>query len=211
MPTQIKKEIICPKCGKNNISVLKIGVDSAENPVIKDKILDETIFDWVCKECDYKARISYPLLYIDREKNYSIALTPAPGKSDTISPTNVIIGMKKRRVKGLAELKEKIIIFDQNLNDIAIEIAKITLFDEIKEKQKIKKMKIYYNKIDENKNIEFAVFFTGAKKAEYHKLEYKEYEDALKLLENKEFSDVEKFARVGQTLALELAGKMKNI
>ena len=104
MSTEITKDIVCPQCGESQKYRLYAGINAQENPELKQRILDETLFDWRCQRCNYFAAMAYPFLYTDPQGKYVVCVTPA-GSKNTAQPTPAVKDYTKRQVKNLAELK----------------------------------------------------------------------------------------------------------
>lgn len=211
MSTQLKKEIICPKCGKNDKITMIAGINNSQNPEIKERILSEEIFDWRCPSCSYGAQMVYPMLFHDPAKGYMIALTPAAGKADSIEPTTPLAEVIKRRVKSPAELKEKIMIFDAGLDDVAVELVKNALCSIIKDSYKTSRVKAYFSRICDDKSLEFAIFLGGKKEAVYQATKPEVYNQSAEVLRSLNFSEPNEFLRVGPTLAERLLVEYKSM
>ncbi len=210
MATQMKKEIICPKCENSDKITMQIGMVNTNTGNVKEQILDESLFDWQCPNCGYNAQITYPLVYSDPIKNYMLILTPVAGQSANIKSVDVLENATKRRVKSLAELKEKILIFDAELDDIAIELVKESLSLAVKESYNASKVKLYFAKQNEDKSLDFAIFLSGKKTAIYQTAKYELYVQFLELLLALEFSeDMGEFLRVGPSLARKIIENSK--
>ncbi len=211
MSSTIEKEILCPKCGDKETLSMHIGTNISELPHIKTEILNQTIFDKTCKKCGYERQIIYPMVYHDPKKAYMIALTPVAGKAKTISAPNELKEIIKRRVKSLEELKEKIFIFDEKLNDVAIEMLKNSICEVISKKNNTNKNKAYFCRVCDNQSLEFAIFLYGEKKPIYHtaKMEiYKKYDEISRSIFN---DDTNEFLRVGPTLARVILKKYESL
>ncbi|MEG1426958.1 MAG: CpXC domain-containing protein [Oscillospiraceae bacterium] len=211
MSTQIKKDIICPKCGQSDKLAMLTGVNNAQNPEFKGKILSETLFDWRCPKCGYCCQMVYPLVFHDPKKAYMIALTPSAGKAKTIEPTPEIANIIKRRVKSLAEMKEKIMIFDSGLDDVAVELVKNALCSIIRNSYKSNKIKAYFSRICPDKGLEFAIFLGGKKEALYHATKAEVYNQSAEVLRSLNFSEPNQFLRVGPTLAEKILQEYKSL
>ncbi len=207
MASKLTKEIICTKCGAKEKSLMHIGINVSEDPQMKNEILNQTIFDKVCPSCGYSRQIAYPVVYHDPKKRYMIALTPAAGKASTIKAPKHITEIVKRRVKSLEELKEKIFIFDSNLNDVAVEMVKNSICDAIREQNKSNKNKAYFSKIADDNSLEFAIFLDGSKKPIYYKSASSVYESFEQLANSVFVEDGQEFLRVGPTLVRKLFDK----
>ena len=76
MSTEIVKDIVCPQCGESQKYRLFSSINSRENPELKQAILEETLFDWRCRRCNYFAAMAYPFVYIDNEAGFVVCVAP---------------------------------------------------------------------------------------------------------------------------------------
>ncbi len=204
----MEKKVVCPKCSEKFPMKIYSCINNALEPELKAEILKETIFDTVCESCSYTSQMLYQMLYHDPQKNYCITFTPKAGVADTLVSTEELEDTTKRRVKSLAELKEKILVLDAKLNDVALEIAKVALCSMLEKQNQGKRIKAYFCKIDGN-DLEFAVIVTGDTDYSYHKVNIEVYNQSLEVLNITEFKEENIFLRVGPTLASELLEKYK--
>ena len=209
MSTTIKKEIACPQCGESEVFTIISGINSVENPELKDKILDETLFDWRCKHCGYSAQMSYPMVYHDPKLGYMVALYRTSTKGNRIEVAPSISRLVKRRVKNLSELKEKILIFDAGLDDVSVELVKNAICTIIKKSYKNNKVKAYFSKICGDGGLEFAIFLAGRAEPIYHATKPEVYKQSAEVLRSLDFVEPNEFLRVGPTLAEGLLEKYK--
>lgn len=125
---------------------------------MKEKVLSGEIFSWTCPHCKQTLHVHYDFLYHDMKRNYMIYYSP--NGCDEINKTvNDMLGKFKgmrsttyRSVDNYNRLLEKIRIFEANLNDIVIEIAKVLMkFD--KESKVPEGCEVFFDKyIDSVKN-----------------------------------------------------------
>lgn len=136
-------EIICDRCKhtENFHAWDSINVDL--DPKMKDKILSEEIFHWVCPKCGAKHYIDYCFLYHDMKNKCMIQFDPRENLENTnkieMPPMPALFhldGYQFRIVYGLQNLKEKIFILDAGLDDRIIEFLKYISIDTIKETNK---------------------------------------------------------------------------
>lgn len=131
--SQLCKNIItCPKCQTEGEYEYWSSVNIDLNPELKKKIFNEEIFIWTCPKCGAKVFIPFGMLYHDmnhkfiiffsheqeEERNYEMGTTP---KGLELNKEYTL-----RIVKGLMNFKEKILILENGLNDIAVEKLKYT-------------------------------------------------------------------------------------
>lgn len=134
MSTQINKDVSCPHCGAIVKTQMWPGMNPQENPDLRVLVLDETLFDWKCPACGYEAQLVYPCLYHDKSNQFMIYVVPN-GNDSALQSVDIsgefpqFNEMTKRVVTSLAGLKEKILIFEAGLNDLAVELVKLALTD----------------------------------------------------------------------------------
>lgn len=202
MSTEIMKDIICPQCGVSQKFLLTTGINARENPELKQRALEETIFDWRCQRCNYFAAMAYPFLYMDPDARYVVCVTPG-GSGQPAEPTETVKDFVKRRVKNLAELKEKTLIFDNGLDDVAVEVVKNALCTIIKNKYEAKRVHAYFSRIQEN-DMEFAVFVPGQPEPVYHSTRMEVYQQSQEVLRALNFVDPPGFATIDAKLARDI-------
>lgn len=167
MSTQMNKDVSCPHCGAVIRTQMWPGISAEEAPKIRERILDETLFDWKCPCCGYEAQLVYPCLYHDKSKKFMVYVVPN-GNGCELQPVDVsktfpqFDGMTKRVVTSLAGLKEKIMIFEAGLDDLAVELVKLALSDVAASKHGKTVETGYFCAVDkEAGRIEFSLFLPG--------------------------------------------------
>ncbi len=190
MSTQINKDVSCPHCGAAVKTQMWPGIDAQENPELRAHILDETLFDWKCPACGYEAQFIYPCLYHDRTLEYMIYVVPN-GNDCALQSVNVgesfpqFNNMNKRVVSSLAELKEKILIYEAGLNDLAVELVKLALSDVAEKKHGRTVDAGYFYSVDkEAGRIEFSFFLEGETEAVRQGTRIDVYNKSLEIVEN---------------------------
>jgi hypothetical protein len=112
-------------------------VDSNRNPKLKQKILNGEFFVRHCSNCDEKMMIWHDTMYQDHEKGFLIYLT-----NDVVEISKTMewtrdeknIGhmpedTRIRIVQNQNQLKEKLNLFEYELDDRVIELIKLQLLD----------------------------------------------------------------------------------
>lgn len=209
MSTEITKDIICPQCGESQKYKLFASINAKENPELKRQILDETLFDWRCRRCNYFAAMAYPFLYTDPDQNYVVCVVPA-GSESAVEPTEAVKDYTKRRVKNLAELKEKILIFDSGYDDIAIELVKNALCGIIKNSYKVSRVHAYFSRVN-NGEMEFAIFLPRKDEPVYHSTKMDVYKQSQEVLRALDFVDPSGFVIADAKLAKKIIEDYQNI
>lgn len=208
MSTEIVKDIICPQCGESQKYRLFSSINPKDNPELKQSVLDETLFDWRCQRCNYFAAMAYPFVYVDNRARYIICAAPG-GNGKTIEPTEQIKGYVKRRVKNLAELKEKILIFDSGLNDVAVELVKNALCTIIKRGYNNARLHAYFSKT-EGEKMDFAIFLPRQPEPVYHSTRIEVYNQSQEVLRTLDYVEPENFITVDARLAKKIIEEYQN-
>lgn len=130
MSKQTKINIACPKCNYEQDFVMWESINATLNLELKKQLFNGELFRLTCSKCEKSSNIIYNLLYHDMEKAYMIFLLPdcfIPDEFFVDDPIGKLIEKSlkssycRRIVFSLDELIEKILIFDEELDDIAIE------------------------------------------------------------------------------------------
>lgn len=209
MSTEIVKDIICPQCGESQKYRLFASVNAKDNPELKQRILDETLFDWRCQRCNYFAAMAYPFIYTDPEQGYVVSVVPA-GASGTVEPTEAVKDFVKRSVKNMAELKEKILILDAGYDDVAVELVKNALCSIIKNTYKVNRVHAYFSRVNDGE-MEFAIFIPRKSEPVYHSTKLDVYKQSQEVLRALDFVDPAGFVRVDAKLARKIIEDYQNI
>ncbi len=210
MSTEIVKDIICPQCGESQKYRLFASINAKENPDLKQRVLEETLFDWRCKRCSYFAAMAYPFLFLDPDAGYVISAVPL-GAESQVEPTKVFQDYIKRSVKNLAELKEKILLFDAGLDDVAVELVKNALCGIIKNTYQVSRVHAYFSRVTQGNEMEFAIFLPRKAEPVYHSTKMDVYKQSQEVLRALDFVDPEGFARVDARLARKIIADYQNI
>lgn len=145
--TKIKSDYRCPKCNKKNR--FKIYQEISETNI--PKVLDRSLFTFSCNECHEQIIIDYPFLI--KNKDYIIYYTPSSNKLIKDESTYMI----KRVCDTYTDLKEKVLILEDDLDDIIIEFIKVFLIEELDKDIKDEVTDIRYDSKD-NKQLIFHLF-----------------------------------------------------
>lgn len=208
MSTEIIKDIICPQCGESQKYRLYASINAKDNPELKQAVLDETLFDWRCQRCSYFAAMAYPFVYLDNRAKYAICLTPG-GSGRAVEATGPLRGYAKRRVKNLAELKEKILIFDSGLDDVAVELVKNALCTIICRSYNNARLHAYFSKM-EGEKLDFGIFLPRQPDPAYHSTRVEVYGQSQEVLRTLDYTDPEDFSVVDARLAKRLIEEYQN-
>lgn len=133
--------VTCPDCGTESDFIIWQSVNTQLDPDTKQKVLSGELFRFKCPKCGSEHNIVYPMLYHQMEDQIMIHLVTsdedvaeATDSFDKISSGTMLPGANLpdfdytfRIVGSQNELREKIYIFDQGLDDRVIEMVKLCL------------------------------------------------------------------------------------
>ena len=143
--THKREELIeCPYCNHKQHFGSYENIDLSMSPELKEKIINEELFKFTCEECGKTALIAFPCLFNDMEKkmliwligDYSAEQKEALDKDLVESAANeaeksFAASYQRRIVGSINDLKEKIIIADDDLDDRVVELLKILCVNEV--------------------------------------------------------------------------------
>ena len=119
----------CSKCGQqNNVTIYK-SINISENPELKEKVCDGSLFLWECPHCGQVNLAKYETLYHDPAAKLMVWLIPAGEISETqmhaiTMHTKAMGGYTLRRVNDMGSLMEKVLISDAGFDDVVLEMCK---------------------------------------------------------------------------------------
>ena len=186
----------CSKCGNNQEITVYKSINISENPELKDRVKDGSLFLWKCESCGQANLAKYDTLYHDPENKIMVWLLPDENISESqmhsISLHAKAIGnYTLRRVTDTGSLMEKVLIFDSGLDDTVIEMCKYVLKMEMASKagdtnaaKSILEIPIHFFRCtgeDENRVISFIYPDNGEMKN--MNIGYNVYEDCLGILQ----------------------------
>lgn len=129
---------VCSGCGAESLVKVYRSVNADEDPELKEKVKDGSLFIWECPRCGVHNLTGADFLYHDPGKKLMIWLLP--GKADSVSESRLekiagnLDNYTLRRVDDAGSLVEKVNIFDSGLDDMVVEICKYVTKMELAEK-----------------------------------------------------------------------------
>ncbi len=119
----------CTRCGAQNTIKIYKSINVADNPELKDRVKDGSLFLWECPHCCQLNLARYGTLYHDPEKKLMVWLVEGDDVSETqmqaiANHTKAMGGYTLRIVPDMGSLMEKVLIMDAGLEDTAIEMCK---------------------------------------------------------------------------------------
>lgn len=136
---RVIKAVVCPRCGELCKSQIYTSVNATTEKELRSKILDGELFSWVCPSCNYKARLTYPVLYNDMKNRFMVYLIPKIDSfqlcdSELEEKYSNLRNIRKRIVPNFNLFKEKIFIFESGLDDMAVELTKLAIAQTVSKK-----------------------------------------------------------------------------
>jgi len=130
---KIKTSAKCSSCGNIHEITFFNGINTREDPELKDKVKDGSLFLWECPHCGKTNLVSGQVIYHDPDEKLMFWLLP-PGsvpedkvaiiENSLLEASQTLEGYTFRRVDDAGSLIEKVNIFDSGLDDTVIEIVK---------------------------------------------------------------------------------------
>ena len=119
----------CTKCGQQHKVTVYRSINVSENPELKDKVREGSLFLWECPHCGQMNLAKYETLYHDPATRLMVWLIPAGEISETqmkaiTMHTKAMGGYTLRRVNDMGSLMEKVLIHDAGLDDVVVEMVK---------------------------------------------------------------------------------------
>ena len=129
----------CSKCGQQHKVTVYRSINIADNPELKDKVKDGSLFLWECPHCKQVNLAKYETLYHDPSAKLMVWLIPSGEVSETqmqaiTMHTKAMGGYTLRRVNDMGSLMEKVLINDAGLNDVVLEMCKYITKQEMLQK-----------------------------------------------------------------------------
>lgn len=127
-----KEEIICPKCQAKGEFDLWDSMNVDLDPELRQKVFSEEAFIYTCPKCGHHTGIPYGTLYHDMTHHFMLFFDFFRSDDFKYEPIDIPNLPNQdnyiyRHVTGLWQLKEKILILEKGLNDVAIERMKYML------------------------------------------------------------------------------------
>jgi hypothetical protein len=149
-PTTI--QVTCPACGHEQTFQAWQSINATTEPDLKQRLLDGELTTCTCGGCNREAHVTFGLLYHDMEKRVMIWLVPGDESTDDIGHAGLETvnrmteeGYTFRLVRTQNELVEKILIFDDGLDDRVIELFKFAIWNSLVEGQRPQDGSMFYS------------------------------------------------------------------
>lgn len=131
-----KSTIECPVCQQSHELNIPTQLNVMQQPELKQDLLEGKIFHFECTHCGAVRQLNVQFLYIDIEQQYCVILLPEHQQTVDIAvsmfeqvlaqyPAINEHRYRLRFVYSVAELIEKVQIFDTGLQDTEVELVKV--------------------------------------------------------------------------------------
>lgn len=165
MSLNTREKVRCPKCGSLNDITLWQSVTASDSADLKQELLEGRLNVLCCTDCGARALVPVPLLYHDEKKKLMISFLPCENAEENLAmirqsskssgELESLSGYNLRFVPDYNSLMEKILIFDNGLNDKTVEMLKLMAL--MQEPDKIESRKALFGRKFEDNSIEIMV------------------------------------------------------
>jgi hypothetical protein len=146
--------VSCPQCRHGQEFTVWHSVNVSQDPELKPRVLDRSLTTFTCEKCGATASIEQDLLYHDMDRRLMIlrhARHDAPeelgDKSLGLLSALGASAYACRLVRTMNELVEKVLIWEDNLDDRSIEVFKEVVWQELDEAQREGQAQLFYGGI----------------------------------------------------------------
>lgn len=135
MNQQRKEDITCPHCGKHGKAKIWESINVDLNPELRERIFSGDLFLWECPHCGHQLILPFGFLYHDMRNKFMLFFSFDEEDSEKMYEAVDLQGVQQflkqeytiRWVYGYRNLKEKIQVLENHLNDVAIEHMKFMI------------------------------------------------------------------------------------
>ena len=138
MSSQVYRNVTCNSCNTVMEYDIYESINVTLQPKLKEKIVNDELFVLTCPNCGKKFYLSYDFLYNDIDCGFMVQYCNADNHDEKVEQFKAIVNnfkkeinehftslsYKFRFVSDFHKLKEKVRIFDRNLDDRIIELYK---------------------------------------------------------------------------------------
>lgn len=151
-----KQTVPCPKCGKDIEFTMWQSINNQMSFAMPD-IISGKLFEVECKHCGLKTHVNYPILVNDMAHNVMIYYTYPDGAEQTekaLQSVNRLYKGRNRIVTDQASLREKVAIFNAELDDRVVELLKVIVMEQVRDQLTGKEVQGVFFVPDENPRLE---------------------------------------------------------
>lgn len=118
--------VACPSCHREQVVKTYSMIDLVTDPKMDLGILTDSVFTHRCSFCGASFTVTNELLLTNADVPYAILLAPDYQGGAPKAPRQ-LQGYTKRIVKTINQLKEKVMVFQNLMDDRAVELCKLYL------------------------------------------------------------------------------------
>ena len=149
MPSRSKKiEVYCPECHTRNQFVQWEVVDAAENPPLVARILDGTLFDFTCDNCEEEITLEFSVRFEDSRAKLMFQYE-APRAPVLPVPRKLPPEFRLRRISDQNAFIELARIWKNSLDDSVMLLVKHMLARDVEEQHGIRPLVCSYDGLGE--------------------------------------------------------------
>lgn len=184
-----KSKVTCPKCGFGALAETRPVIHAGREPSLRQRVLDSSLFAWRCPTCGHPSTLLERCLYHDEQRGFMIYLLPGfagreLGDAAVEAEFPELSAVKKRAVPEVNQLKEKILIFESGVDDLAVELAKLAVAGVVGRKYRKKVMSVYFCGLHPDQNqLELAFFLEGETQPVLYQTRGDVYQKSLEIVE----------------------------
>jgi len=134
MTMRAAETITCPACRHPQEFAVYSTLNATLDPALKEQFLSGELTTFTCGRCGHSAEVVYALLYHDMVGQFMAWLVPGDGRPEPLDaaqfgPLGASLGQgyRYRLVRSRNELTEKVLLFDDGLDDRVVEVCKVFL------------------------------------------------------------------------------------
>ena len=129
--------ITCRACGRQQEFVVWETINATLNPELKQRLLAGELTTFVCDGCGDRAEVIYSMLYHDMAKRFMVWLLAEGDAQVDLEMFGELGGVIEESMRGYRlrtvcsrnELIEKVLLFDADIDDRAMELFKLALVE----------------------------------------------------------------------------------
>jgi hypothetical protein len=146
--------LTCPHCRHGQDFTVWHSVNVSQDPELKPRVLDRSLTTFTCENCGGAASIEQDLLYHDMDRRLMILRRSAGDDPEGLADKsfgllNTLSGSAYafRLVATMNELAEKVLIWEDNLDDRTVEVFKEVVWQALEEEQRGGHAQLFYGGI----------------------------------------------------------------
>ena len=128
----------CTRCGESHEVLTFPSINVAQDPDLKTRVRDGSLFVWECPYCGARNLLKYQTLYHDPAEKLMVWLLPGDQQPPRAVADAVkeLDGYSLRLVREVGDLVEKVNIHACGLDDVLVEMCKYVTRMELADQQK---------------------------------------------------------------------------